>query len=135
MVDLHGSFFLETSPVASVSAGEAVSDAIPHGSMEAPMVLGGGGGCSTGFLRSLSWTLDLAVGLPKSKSNKSLDGFAFCCSSALNKWKNHDAVINCSGMTYNACFDFSNAIFSLMSSDLVLLSSCSASSRDMAKAN
>ena len=73
------------TPVASFSAGEAVSDVIPHGSMEAPMVLGGGGGCSRAFLRSFSGTLDLAVGLPKSKSNKSLDGFAFCCSSALNQ--------------------------------------------------
>ena len=82
VVALHGSFFKETSG-ASFSAGEAESDVIPQGSMDAPMVLGGGGGCSVA-LRPCSGTPDLAVGLPKSKSNKSLDGFAFCCSSALN---------------------------------------------------
>ena len=54
----------------------------PHGSMEAPTALGGGGGC----WRSC-WTLrvsDSVVGLPKSKSNKSSDGFGCGFSSALN---------------------------------------------------
>ena len=84
VVDLHGSF-LVMKLVPSFSEEVVASDAIPQGSIEAPIVLGGGGGCSSTFLRSFPWMIDLAVGLLKSKSNKSLEGFAFCCSSALHQ--------------------------------------------------
>ena len=84
VVDLHGSF-LVIKPVPSLREEVMASDAIPHGSIEAPMVLGGGVGCSSTFLRSFSWLIDLAIGLLKSKSSKSLEGLAFCCSSALHQ--------------------------------------------------
>ena len=84
----------------------------PHGStMEAPTALGGGGGC----WRSC-WALgisDSVVGLPKSKSNKSSDGFGFGFSSALNGMRDKNDKYKCKlwgttvgVLTYKSSLDF-----------------------------